>query len=382
MEGYGQQRMFGSLAWGGGAFIAGYLIDTYGMNALFYYTYLFNFTSLIFVIFILPTSTSTSTSTLNSNSNVNSSANSNSTNSTPTNNHKSGVRSLIICPEEGGVPEKFTGLRCKSKSSDSLLEFLPKEHSANENSRYSIHKISRNFRQYFTGLFSYMSNAPCRAILFNSFLYGVVMTVPDTFLFVSLDVDFKASRTFSGMITSTSIIACLPLFWYSTSLIAKHGHYNLIFLAESSCVVRLLAYSLLSPTRKLSLYILPGIQLIHGLNFALYWSATVDAIYSLAPVELTTICIAALNVTYYTFGGAVGNILFGFVYDYYGGARCVYLCAVVLLLGTLGLLKSQQIIINNALLINHTHTTQSSATSSTHPHTHVHPHTHQPCDRD
>ena len=373
--------MFGSLAWGGGAFIAGYLIDTYGMNALFYYTYLFNFTSLIFVIFILPNSTSTSTLNSNMNLNVNSSMNSNLTNSTPTNNHKSNVRSLIICPEEGGVPEKFTGLRCKSKSSDSLLECLPKEHSPNENSRYSIQKISRNFRQYFSGLFSYMSNVPCRAILFNSFLYGIVMTVPDTFLFVSLDVDFRASRTFSGMITSTSIIACLPLFWYSTTLIAKHGHYNLIFLAESSCVVRLLAYSLLSPSRKLSLYILPGIQLIHGLNFALYWSATVDAIYNLAPVELTTICIAALNVSYYTFGGAVGNILFGFVYDYYGGARCVYLCAVVLLLGTLGLLKSQQSIINNALLINHTHTAQSSTASSS-THTHTHTHTHQPCDRD
>jgi predicted MFS family arabinose efflux permease len=55
-EGYGQQRMFGSLAWGGGAFIAGYLIDLYGMNALFYYTYVFNITSFLFVIFGLPSS--------------------------------------------------------------------------------------------------------------------------------------------------------------------------------------------------------------------------------------------------------------------------------------------------------------------------------------
>jgi MFS family permease len=362
--------MFGSLAWGGGAFIAGYLIDTYGMNALFYYTYLFNFTSLIFVIFILPNS-NTNTNT-NTNSNTNS--NLNATNTATSHTHKSNIRNQIS-NDEHNIPEKFTDLRCRSMSSDSLLELLPKEHSQNENSRhYSMHKTCRNFRQYLGGLFSYLSNAPCRAILFNSFLYGVVMTVPDTFLFVSLDVDFKASRTFSGMMTSTSIVACLPLFWYSTSLISSYGHYNLIFLAESSCIVRLLAYSLLSPNRSLSLYILPIIQLIHGLNFALYWSASVDAVYTLAPVELTTICIAALNVSYYTFGGAIGNIVFGFIYDYYGGARGVYLCAAVLLVLTLSLFKSQQNIINAAFAVSHSHT----HTQLTQPHTH----THQPCDRE
>ena len=42
-EGYGQQRMFGSLAWGFGALIVGYLIDTFGMDSIFFFTYPFFF---------------------------------------------------------------------------------------------------------------------------------------------------------------------------------------------------------------------------------------------------------------------------------------------------------------------------------------------------
>jgi len=37
-EGFGQQRMFGSLAWGSGAWIVGSLIDAFGMPSIFYFT--------------------------------------------------------------------------------------------------------------------------------------------------------------------------------------------------------------------------------------------------------------------------------------------------------------------------------------------------------
>ncbi len=46
--------MFGSLAWGLGAFIVGALIDSFGMDALFYISYLFYGLSLFLVIVGLP----------------------------------------------------------------------------------------------------------------------------------------------------------------------------------------------------------------------------------------------------------------------------------------------------------------------------------------
>merc|ERR1719502_153417 len=55
-EGYGQQRMFGSLAWGVGALVVGYLIDTFGMDSIFFFTYPFFLVSFFLVVNYLPSS--------------------------------------------------------------------------------------------------------------------------------------------------------------------------------------------------------------------------------------------------------------------------------------------------------------------------------------
>ena len=329
--------MFGSLAWGCGAFIVGYLIDTYGMNSLFYYTYIFNAVS-IAVVFGLP------------------SAN----NAYPARHTKSDEDKTLIDEEHALLPKGVTldtvMNRLQSRSNDNLVENANSNPNSNLNinqnksMNQTILNPKKSIRRYAEELMVYLSNAPCRAILLNSFLYGIVMTVPDTFLFVSLDTDFQASRTFSGLMTSTSILACLPLFWYSGPLIAKHGHFNLLFYSELTCLLRLVAYTLLTPAWSWSLYVLPFVQLLHGFNFAVYWSVSTDAIYKLAPKELTTICIAALDVSYFTFGGAVGNILFGHIYEANQGPGSVYWYSFLLLSAILMLFKTQEGAITSALL--------------------------------
>lgn len=344
--------MFGSLAWGGGALITGFLIDTYGMNALFYYTYFFNFVSLAFVIIGLPgtkSAPSISATLVLDNESIN--------------------KDDLSIEEQGGDDSPLLSAEGNQQLAESVmrrsrsLEGATGDESQNnqfqKDAKQGKHSQARKVESYMKELYAFMCNPPCRSIIFNSFLYGIVMTIPDTFLFVSLERDFRTTRTYSGLVTTTSIMACLPLFWFSGPLIARQGHFNLIFLSESSCILRLLVYSSLSPRWSLSLYLLPFIQLIHGLNFALYWSASVDAIYKLAPLDLTTICVAALNISYYTFGGAVGNIVFGHIYDSSGGAEAVYRCGGALLIMTVLLLKSQEQIIT-AALSRHSHNTDSS----------------------
>ena len=111
---------------------------------------------------------------------------------------------------------------------------------------------------YAKEVYMFLSHATCRALLVNAFLYGIVMTVPETFFYISLEEDFDASRTYSGIITTISVLGCIPLFWYSTYFIATYGHFNIIFMSECSCVLRLFAYALLSPKWRFSLYVLPG----------------------------------------------------------------------------------------------------------------------------
>lgn len=336
--------MFGSLAWGGGALLTGYLIDTYGMNALFYYTYFFNLLSLAFVIIGLPGT-------------KNKPSDSDSDSGTLLLDSNGINKDDLRAAEQGGLENPLQGPGSNQQASENMIRrtrsldvvSAADNQNQNDNLKYGKHGQGKKVQSYMKELCGFMCNPPCRSIILNSFLYGIVMTIPDTFLFVSLESEFNATRTYSGLVTSTSIMACLPVFWYSGPLIARQGHFNLIFLSESCCIIRLLAYSCLSPRWSLSLYILPFIQLIHGLNFALYWSASVDAIYKLSPSDLTTISIAALNISYYTLGGAVGNILFGLIHDSTGGAAAMYRCGCAMLVGTLLLLKSQESIINAAL---------------------------------
>lgn len=264
-EGYGRQRMFASIAWGIGALVVGCLIDAYGMDSLFFYTYFF-----VGVSFV-----------------------------------------LAIC----GLPSKWSQSKPTSaaSSSDATSPF-------------------ESMKKYVFEMGMFFSNAPCRALLINAFGYGMAMTVPDTFLFISLEQDFGASRSFSGLCTTTSIIACLPIFWYSDQLLAKYGHFNMIYFAEMACVIRLFAYAVLPIWWSPSLKLILVVQLIHGVNFALFWSAMVDAIFKLAPPELSTSCMAALNVVYFTLAGALGNLIWGWVYDLTGGVFTVYWCSALALL--------------------------------------------------
>jgi PPP family 3-phenylpropionic acid transporter len=68
-----------------------------------------------------------------------------------------------------------------------------------------------------------------------------------------------------------------------------------------------------------------SIQLLHGFTFAFYWSAVVDAIYKLSSKDMQSSCMASLNLIFYTVGGAIGNVVFGNIYDYYGGVYFVYI---------------------------------------------------------
>ena len=279
-EGYGQQRVFGSIAWGSGAFIAGYLIDALGMNAVFYYTYFFNAITLFFIIYVLPSAPPKN----HNNTNINNS-NNYSTNTIETPDECDELLTVDNDRINKSDDNINNGLKARSRSrslsNDGLSHVVtnngysfsssvaasPLGSSSSAAANTSSPKFGlgqglvQGFGQakaYAKEVYMFLSHATCRTILINAFLYGIVMTVPETFLFISLEKDFHASRTYSGFVSTTSVLGCIPLFWYSTHYIAKYGHFNIIFMSECCCVVRLFAYALLSPSWSLSLYILPG----------------------------------------------------------------------------------------------------------------------------
>ena len=258
-EGYGQQRVFGSIAWGGGAFLAGYLIDMFGMDAVFFYTYFFNTITLFFIIFVLPSSSSSSSSSSSTRINISSAT---------TGLHVEDTEGGLLLPD---IERIHTKVGSNSSADNDILRGLKNRsrsrscsNGGESHATRSSHNASKlknamvMANAYAKEVYMFLSHATCRALLVNAFLYGIVMTVPETFLYISLEEDFDASRTYSGIITTISVLGCIPLFWYSTYFIATYGHFNIIFMSECSCVLRLFAYALLSPKWRLSLYFLPG----------------------------------------------------------------------------------------------------------------------------
>jgi hypothetical protein len=79
-----------------------------------------------------------------------------------------------------------------------------------------------------------------------------------------------------------------------------------------------------------ALNVLMAIQLIHGVNFALFWTAAVDAVVILSPPELANSCMASLNMIYFTLGGILGNSCAGYLFDLGGSLLLYYISAFIL----------------------------------------------------
>jgi MFS family permease len=110
------------------------------------------------------------------------------------------------------------------------------------------------------------------------------------------------------------------MFLFSNYLIQRYGSQATLVTAQVTTCVRfgiyLLSTTLTSHADALILILCS--QLLHGLSFALYWSAIVFKTSALFDASNLNLSLASINVLYFTIGGMIGNILWGWVYDYMG----------------------------------------------------------------
>ena len=188
------------------------------------------------------------------------------------------------------------------------------------------------------------------------------MQVHDTFLYLLMERDFHASRTFSGLLTTVSVLSCLPLFWYADPLIKRYGHYSLIVVSEMTCLVRLWIVYMIPPHYDTVLVLVLCSQMLHGLTFALFWAAAVDLMSELSPPGMKNGCMASLNMLYYTVGGAIGSFGWGAVDTHFNGGM-----ATMYEIGTDSI---------SCRVMSTDHVAAPAIPNNTHTYTHTHTHTH------
>jgi predicted MFS family arabinose efflux permease len=372
-EGYGKQRAFGSLAWGVGSLVNGLLIDNLGMHSLFFFTYVLCLITLALVVLYVPAK-KVLPSNKNSSSNFvptsprcrsheHSSANVVEYSKLATNDTMHGYDVSETKPCIADVERR----EINHESDELLAEELMSGESqwdppASNSVFYSNTASSRmqgvlSFCAYLWNvvLSTFQStlmyyNALCirggrtiKVLLLNAFLYGVVMCTIDTYLYVSIEREYGASRTVSGLFTVISVSGTVPLFWYSDDLIKRYGVDAMIRASQAICLFRLALCALITTPslfeRDTALGVLAATQLLHGFAFAGFWACLVEVVTRLSSQHnLLNGCLAVINALYFTVGAAIGSVLWGYVYDNsVSGMHQVYVLAGCLLVGVIAM---------------------------------------------
>mmetsp|Transcript_23494 Transcript_23494/g.76510 ORF Transcript_23494/g.76510 Transcript_23494/m.76510 type:complete len:489 (+) Transcript_23494:229-1695(+) len=264
-EGYGKQRLWGSVSWGCMSFVAGVLIDRFGLEALFAYTYVARMTLLACVVLAM-------------------------VDWTAGNVEASGEQHDV----ERGI----------AKQADTLSSST-----------------------YFNRMVITVRERPqLAALLTTTLVHGFVMVVSDNVVSMQMDRDFHMSRSLNGLTAAFGVLASVPSFWYSSLLISKYGHFAIIMLAQGLSVTMFVLHAWV--TKEYSILILP-ITAIKGAVVGLQWSTSVDLMQNSVDQSLTTMAQTLLGWFYYTIGGGIGFIFWSACYQHLGASDTYWLAAAV-----------------------------------------------------
>lgn len=285
-ESYGRQRLFGSLAWGTGSLLVGILIDANGLWIVFPFTYVM--IALCIIVIIL--------------------------------NIRQQRNSKQLLPGSSGI----TGT---SKTRQ-------KPHKAK-----NLCFVIRNMRDCL------LSNPRLKFFSAQVVLLGFCMTLADTLIPIQLEKEFGLSRKLNGASTFIGILTSIPVFWWNTSILRAWGAEKMMVIAQVLMCARFLILGLLGKEMIWLLYGLFVQQLLHGVIFAMVWTASTDLVQSMAGVGLATSAQSLVSTLYFVCGQGLGNIFWLTIYGKSKyGASPLYFVGSALLIFNLFVFHRQEII--------------------------------------
>ena len=147
-QSYGQQRMFGSMAWGVGAALVGMLIDLYTMDAMFIYSYFFYVISLVLVLVGLPPKFTLRQSSSSSNQ----------------------VSSAVGDTSTSGISISSRSEESNDSQSYLMQSFEP----VSAPLHLSFRSYATSLQGFFGTFVHFVSHPSCRALFINMVIYGTV----------------------------------------------------------------------------------------------------------------------------------------------------------------------------------------------------------------
>eukprot|EP00904_Undaria_pinnatifida_P002326 jgi/Undpi1/12094/HiC_scaffold_4.g01792.m1 len=167
------------------------------------------------------------------------------------------------------------------------------------------------------------------AVLLSGMAGGVI----DIFLFIRLK-ELGGSHMLIGLTRLAMCLSEVPCFYLSGPLIKRVGVRGAISLAQVAYLTRLIYYSNL----KEPWWVLPA-EMVHGMTFAITWSATTDYAHQIAPAHMRTTVQGVISGLHWGLGFGLGALLGGILYEHLG-ARLCFIVSSILPLFALMLLAS------------------------------------------
>lgn len=159
-----------------------------------------------------------------------------------------------------------------------------------------------------------ISNKPALVFLLGCGLYGMSMSMIASFELLFMQSYLGASVFLLGWVSTFQVCFELPFFFWSENLLLRLGVAKMMLYAQLATLLRLCAYCLVYWTLS-SPVIMLFIDLLHGLSFALWWSAAVYKVNQLMPSSMAATGQGLLSATYGGFGAVIGALLGGVLYQ-------------------------------------------------------------------
>ena len=163
-------------------------------------------------------------------------------------------------------------------------------------------------------------------------VFGAGFAVVDRLLFVYLIDSFQASKLLCGLTVGMTVLFELPIFYYGKSILKTMGPQVMMAIAMVAFLIRMFGYAIL--TKETLNYILL-LELLHGLTFAMMWTATVSIVSKISPAGWKTATMTIVQAFMYCLGGGTRSIVGGWAAQRYGFQTMyrgtgVLFCAVLL----------------------------------------------------
>ena len=150
--------------------------------------------------------------------------------------------------------------------------------------------------------------------LLIGFIGGICLAVSSNFLYLHMTA-LGMHASFVGLALTAATLGEIPVFFFSGRLLRRYSAYTLLVTALTIFAARLFLYSVFSAP-----WPILALQLLHGPSFSLLWAAGVAYADRHAPEGFRATAQGLFSATLLGWGGLVGALLGGTLYDALGAA--------------------------------------------------------------